>query len=177
VTLGRASVTGGAVLGAFLIGMWMGPRVWQRPDVSRFPVGLVPGATQEETTAALADEPLAAGATRSGSHSTRTASSKRVATPALAPSAPILQKRLKPLLNRGADMRIASEGFHDGEQFAALAHAARNAAIPFMLLKHQVLNQGQTLAGAIRSSKPELNAAFEAKRARAEARVDVEALD
>jgi hypothetical protein len=171
-------MTGAALLGVLLIGMWIGPRVMHGPDVSPSFVGLVPGATPAETATALSDEsPLAAGTTRSGARSARAPSLKRVAAPAVAPSAPILQERLKPLLNKGADMRIASDGFRDGEQFAALAHAARNVDIPFMLLKHQVLNQGQSLAEAIRSSKPELNAAAEAERARAEARSDVAALD
>jgi hypothetical protein len=176
VTLRQASITGAAALGAFLIGMWIGPPFMRSPDVSPSPVGLVPGATPEETAAALADEPPPTGkATRSGTRPTRLPSLKRVAAPAVAASAPVLQKRLKPLLNQGADMRIASEGFRDGEQFATLAHAARNVDVPFMLLKHQVLNQGQTLAEAIRSSKPGLNSTIEAERARAEARSDVAA--
>jgi hypothetical protein len=178
VTLGRASMTGAAVVGAFLIGIWVGPRVMRGPEVSPSPVGLVPGATPEETAAALADEPpLTVETTRSGARPTRPPALKRVAAPSVAASVPLLQKRLKPLLNQGADMRIASEGFRDGEQFATLAHAARNVDVPFMLLKHQVLNQGQTLAEAIRSSKPELNATIEAERAGAEARSDVAALD
>jgi hypothetical protein len=72
---------------------------------------------------------------------------------------------------------VASEGFRDSEQFAAVAHASRNVDIPFMVLKHRVLEEGQTLAQAIHSSKPELNARMEAQRARAEARLDVEALE
>jgi hypothetical protein len=171
-------MTGAAVLGGFLIGIWIGPRVMHGPDVSPSLVGLVPGATPEETAAALADEPpLTVETTRSGARPARPRSLKRVATPTVAASAPLLQKRLKPLLNQGADMTIASQGFRDGEQFATLAHAAHNVDVPFMLLKHRVLNQGQTLAEAIRSSKPELNAATEAERARAEARSDVAALD
>jgi hypothetical protein len=39
-----------------------------------------------------------------------------------------------------------------------------------------VLNQGKTLAEAIRESKPDLNALAEANRARAEARSDIAAL-
>jgi hypothetical protein len=178
VALGRASLTGAAVVGAFLIGIWIGPRVMHGPEVSPSPVGLVPGATPEETAAALADKPpLTVETTRSGARPTRPLALRRVAARSVAASVPLLQKRLKPLLNQGADMRIASEGFRDGEQFATLAHAARNVDVPFMLLKYQVLNQGQTLAEAIRSAKPELNATIEAERAGAEARSDVAALD
>jgi hypothetical protein len=178
VALGRASLTGAAVVGAFLIGIWIGPRVMHGPGVSPSPVGLVPGATPEETAAALADKPpLTVETTRSGARPTRPLALRRVAARSVAASVPLLQKRLKPLLNQGADMRIASEGFRDGEQFARLGHAARNVDVPFMLLKYQVLNQGQTLAEAIRSAKPELNATIEAERAGAEARSDVAALD
>jgi hypothetical protein len=76
-------------------------------------------------------------------------------------------------LNRGANMQIASEGFRDGEQFAASAHASRNADIPFMVLKHHVVDEGQTLDQAIRSTKPSVDATAEARRARDEARQDV----
>lgn len=70
-------------------------------------------------------------------------------------------------------MTIASEGFRDAEQFAAVAHAARNTEIPFVLLKHRVLNERKTLAAAIRESKPEMNADLESRRAVAEARSEL----
>ena len=70
-------------------------------------------------------------------------------------------------------MTVASQGFRNAEQFAAVAHAARNTEVPFMLLKHRVLNEGKTLVAAIRESKPDLNAQIEATRARAEARSDL----
>ena len=70
-------------------------------------------------------------------------------------------------------MTVAAEGFRDAEQFATVAHAARNTQVPFMLLKHRVLNEGQTLSAAIRSLKPDADAASEANRARTEARSDI----
>ena len=91
-------------------------------------------------------------------------------------SAPELQAHLKPLLNKGSDMTLAASDFRDAEQFAAVAHAARNTNVPFVLLKHRVLNEGKTLAEAIRESKPDLNALAEANRARAEAKSDMVAL-
>jgi hypothetical protein len=84
--------------------------------------------------------------------------------------------RLKPLLNAGTNLTLAAEGFRGGEQFATLVHAARNTNIPFMVLKHRVLNERKTLADAIAESKPDVNAAGEARRARAQARLDIEAL-
>ena len=88
-----------------------------------------------------------------------------------------LHDRLKPLLKSGADMSIASEGFKSAEQFATVAHAAQNTDVPFMLLKHRVLNEGDTLVAAIRESKPDVDAVAEVDRARAEARADLAQLD
>ena len=73
-------------------------------------------------------------------------------------------------------MEIAAEGFTSAEQFATVAYAAHNTDVPFMVLKHRVLDEGKTLAAAIRESKPGINAAAEVVRARAEARRDVASL-
>jgi hypothetical protein len=97
---------------------------------------------------------------------------KQRAAPGVISFSPEVQKRMKPLLNKGADMTVASEGFRSAEQFATVAHAARNTEVPFMLLKHRVLDERQTLAAAIHASKPDLNAADEAGRARAQAKDD-----
>ena len=91
-------------------------------------------------------------------------------------SAPELHDRLKPVLARGTKIPMAVEGFKDAEQFATIAHAARNTQVPFILLKHRVLTEGQSLEAAIRASKPDLDAATEVERARTEARNDIAAL-
>ncbi len=96
--------------------------------------------------------------------------------PRVSPDAPELLGRLQPLLNKGADMTIAADGFPDAELFAAVAHAARNTEVPFMVLKHRVVNQRKTLDKAIAELKPAVNAPIEANRARAEARSDIAAL-
>jgi hypothetical protein len=70
-------------------------------------------------------------------------------------------------------MKMASEGFRDAELFASVAHAAKNTEVPFVLLKHRVLREGMTLDRAIAELKPNVNAAIEAQRARAEARSDI----
>lgn len=88
---------------------------------------------------------------------------------------PALQERVKPLLKRGTDMDLAVQGFTKAEDFAAVAHAANNCDIPFVLLKHRVLNEHMTLARAIQVSRPMISADVEAGRARAEARSDVAA--
>jgi hypothetical protein len=89
---------------------------------------------------------------------------------------PDLQARLKPVLNRGTRMEMAAAGFRDAEQFATVAHAARNTGVPFAVLKHRVLEERQTLARAIRSSKPDLDAQREVVRARRAARDDIAAI-
>jgi hypothetical protein len=91
-------------------------------------------------------------------------------------SARPVQERVKGLLNRGADVRKAAEGFPNALQLMTVAHAARNTDIPFMVLKHRVLVEGKPLTAAIAELKPELNEVAEAKRARAEARADLSRL-
>ena len=95
---------------------------------------------------------------------------------AVSASSPALHARLKPLLNRGANVTVAANDFEDAAQFAAVAHAARNTEIPFMLLKHQVLRGGMSLTDAIRSLRPDANAGVEAELAAAEAAVDLASL-
>jgi hypothetical protein len=73
-------------------------------------------------------------------------------------------------------MEVAAEGFRSAEQFAMVAHAARNTGVPFMVLKDRVLNDGRTLADAIRESKPEVDAKAEVARAEAAAKSDLEAV-
>jgi hypothetical protein len=88
-------------------------------------------------------------------------------------SAPEFHARIKPVLARGTKLPLAVEGFTSAEQFATLAHAARNTQVPFILLKHRVLIEGQSLEEAIRASKPEIDAHVEALRAKGEARADI----
>jgi hypothetical protein len=107
---------------------------------------------------------------------TRAESKVRAHVAAISTSAPQLHERLKPVLSRGTRMELAADGFRDAEQFATVAHAARNTGVPFVVLKHRVLNDGQTLANAIRASKPELDAKREVSRARSAARSDLEAI-
>jgi hypothetical protein len=161
MTLAKASAVVLGLLFAVALGIWVGPYVTDRGAPMTDTPSVRAPATQPSPTAA----------------SSRRARARRVApAPAVPASAPEVHARLKPLLNMGTNMEIASEGFRDAEQFAAVAHAARNTKVPFMVLKHRVLNERKTLAAAIGESKPNLNAAREARRARAEARSDLAAL-
>ena len=149
-----------AILGlaaAFAIGVWAGPYVRDVGD----------RAAMVSSERADAEKPAQKAAARRAPVRPRV-SEAPAAT--LAASEPDVHRHLKPLLNRGTKMKIASEGFRDAEQFAIVAHAAHNTKVPFMVLKHRVLNEGKSLADAIAESKPDVDAAAEAKRARAEAR-------
>ena len=73
-------------------------------------------------------------------------------------------------------MEIAADGFRSAEEFATVAHAARNTNLPFMVLKHRVLTEGRTLADAIHDSRPDVDPKAEVVRARAAAKADLEAV-
>ena len=92
-------------------------------------------------------------------------------------SEPRLHARLKPVLNSGARMTVAAEGFRSGEEFAAVAHAARNTNVPFMVLKHRVVYETRSLQAAIQELKPDVNGAVEARRAYTQAKSDISALE
>jgi len=150
------------------IGAVVGPKLAHHSDGST--------ATPTTTAASTASNPAPSPPAPATSASHATAA--KPAAPRVAridATRPDVEARLKPLLNRGANMKIAAEGFQNAEQFAAVAHAARNTDVPFMLLKHRVLIEGKTLTQAIHESRP-ANAAREAARARREARTDMTAL-
>jgi hypothetical protein len=172
MTFGKASALTLGLLAAMAFGIWIGPYVMDSSpmvaDKAAVKTAAPPAAVAEESAVA----------SRAG----RTAE-KRASAPegeamasAISTSAPELHARIKPLLNKGADMTLASAGFQDAEQFAAVAHAARNTEIPFVLLRHRVLNEGKTLSAAIQESRQDLNAEVEANLAFAQAKSDLAAV-
>ncbi len=174
MTSGKWVLLGVGLAGVVALGVIAGPRLVHHDDTTVAATPATPdsmASTEKDTTA----KPRAkAPVTRTATRSTRTIAPERV--PSLPADKPELQARLKPVLNQGAKMDIASEGFKSGEQFAAVAHAAKNTAIPFMVLKHRVVDERKTLAQAIRESRPDLNAQHEAVRARDAARFDIAAI-
>lgn len=171
--------TSAAVLGlvaGIALGVWVGAEMTSGRTVAETPVAV------DQTVAAPAPEPVKATPRRS--RVVRAASAKAAHAPADAPklvmtipvSAPELHDRMKPVLARGTKIPLAVEGFKDAEQFATIAHAARNTQVPFILLKHRVLAEGQSLEEAILASKPDLDAATEVALARSEAKADLAAL-
>ncbi len=158
----RKSVTVVLVLVAVVaLGVLAWPRLMNR--TAEAPAATPPLTASEPATPATEPSRPAA---RPRAESTRN-------VPEVAPTTPELQKALKPLLSYGTNLDKAADGFKTGAQFAAVAHAAKNTSVPFVVLKHRVLNENKSLAAAIHESKPELNANREATKAWDEARQEL----
>jgi hypothetical protein len=180
MTAGKAAALTAGFLGAFAVGVAVGPSVRDRLSIENTRV-----APSADTTAATNASPPAASSTapaktpraRATAVPRKTAPSSAVEANAASSSVPLseprLHSRLKPVLNRGARMDVAAEGFRSAEEFATVAHAARNTEVPFMVLKHRVLIDKRTLADAIHEAKPEIDARAEVARAEAAAKSDI----
>lgn len=155
-TILKASALTLSLAGAFALGVWTAPHFANEPALSA-PAPIADGENPGVPGVPGYTVPTKATA----------------AKPATAATAGPVQQHARLLLRSGADPMVAAEGFPDAVTFVSVAHAAKNTDIPFMLLKHRVLNQGQPLAQAIRASRPELDAVLESNRARAEARADL----
>ena len=156
------------ILGGAALGVWIGADM-ATPDLVSAPMAAV------QPVEAPAPAPVKV-ASRRGRVARAATSEAPKLVMTIPVSAPELHDRMKPVLARGTKIPMAAAGFTDAVQFATLAHAARNTQVPFILLKHRVLTEGQSLEQAIRASKPDLDAASEVERARTEARSDVSAL-
>lgn len=144
------------LVGAFALGLTLGPQINANRNTDPAPV-----ATVEPVTVTTPVETPA---------TVRTAPRLERVLPA---DAKPVQKQVKPLLAQGTNVEMAADGFHNARELMTVAYASRNTEIPFVLLKHRVLNEGKTLGRAIRDSRPELNEAAEVSRARAEAKADL----
>jgi hypothetical protein len=151
-------------IGAFGLGVWTAPHVRNIDMDVNPPVEQVEMAEPVAEPRTVRDTPVVVVRDRSESYAP---------VVVLEASAAPVQKHVKPLLTWGTDTQKAAEGFTSAEEFVTVAHAAKNTQVPFILLKHRVLNEKKSLEAAIRASKPELDAALEADRARLEARADL----
>ena len=175
---GKTSAATLGLVGGLALGVWIGSEVTSsRADVTPQPAAVATEPVPESPAATAPAKP------RRVTRAARVASSAAIEAPVpesapklvmtIPVSAPELHQRMKPVLARGTKLPMAVEGFSSAEQFATLAHAARNTQVPFILLKHRVLSEGQSLEDAIRASKPDIDARTEALRARGEARADI----
>jgi hypothetical protein len=161
MTFARTAATGLAVVGAFALGAAVGPTIHATRNAE----------TIRPAVVAPEEAPRLVSAETSPVMPVRNAAPRLTRVP-MASAEPV-REQVKTILNRGTDVRKASEGFANAHQFMTVAYAAKNTEIPFMLLKHRVLNERKPLTAAIKESKPELDETAEAARARAEARASL----
>jgi len=186
MTSGKIVMLSVGLAGAVALGVVFGPRLVHHDDDTTVAAATAPADTPAPAVEDAKTRPITtarakpAPSTADKEAESTVAKGTRTIAPdvvkALPASEPELGARLKPVLNQGAKMDIAAEGFKDGEQFAAVAHASKNTAIPFMLLKHRVVEEHKSLAQAIRESRPDLNPTREALRAHDAARFDIAAI-
>jgi len=176
MTVGKASALTAGFLAAFALGIAIAPSVRG---------GLADSGTHTTPRpAAVASEPVPAPpvAPPARVNAPRAKAPAAPRNKAAAPSVkvsltePRLHDRLKPLLNRGVRMDVAADGFRSAEEFAVIAHAARNTKVPFMVLKHRVVTEGRTLVDAIHEAKPDLDAKAEVQKAQTAAKSDLAAV-
>ena len=178
---GRTSAATLGLVGGLALGVWIGSEMTSGREAMAPESAVVTTQAAETSAAPQPDKPKRV--TRVA-RVNRSAAAVDAPAPESAPklvmtipvSAPELHARMKPMLARGTKLPLAAEGFRDAEQFATLAHAAKNTQVPFILLKHRVITEGQSLEEAIRASKPGIDAKGEVARARAAARSDIAAL-
>ena len=174
MTYGKGLALALGFVGATALGVAIGPYVIDHPAARQASVDV-----RQDGDVASAAKSSANRAARTGDAATmgRTATNAP-ASNSITTASPELHAKLRPLFVFAGkpDMTRVSAGFDNAEQFAAVAHAARNMEIPFALLRHRVTEQDKSLEAAIRELKPDVNAAIEAERARAEARSDIAAI-
>jgi hypothetical protein len=143
--------------------------------VAAFALGMVAGAQLDRTTPSMTQAVEAAPASApEPATATPPARARAVRLERVPPAtAPAVQRQVRLLLNSGADPEMAAQGFGNARELITVAYAARNTDIPFVLLKHRVLQEKMSLASAIQKSRPELDEIAEVNRARAEARADL----
>ena len=176
MTFGKAFALSTGFAGAFAIGVLVGPSLTDGWRHSSSDVSVTePAAPAPTETPAPAAPRARVNAPRASADRAESAAANTAA--AIPASTPELQQRLKSVLRSGAKMDVAADGFKNAEQFATVAHASRNTDVPFMLLKHRVVDEGKSVEAAIRESKPDLDASAEVAKARDQARADVAALN
>jgi hypothetical protein len=165
MTVGKATALTAGFVGAVILGIAIGPSVTDRLSDK--------GPAQSQASPAVAEKAPSSAATQTRASAPR---AKVNATSRISVSEPRLHQRLKPVLHEGTKMEIAAEGFKNAEDFATVAHAARNTNVPFVVLKHRVVTEGRTLAQAIHEFKPEIDAKAEVSKARRAAKSDLAAI-
>jgi hypothetical protein len=167
----KATALGAAIFGSIMFGAWVGPHLTDHAQAfgsADIQLAAPPSQPSDEPSPKKSEPTMRLERLRNAFHA---------ATAAAVPlESPDLFKRLKPLLRERAEMDVVVAGFSSAEDLAATIHAARNIKVPFMVLKHAVVDEKQTLAAAIHVAKPAADASLEADLARSEARADLAAI-
>jgi hypothetical protein len=167
----KASAFAAALFGSMVFGAWIGPYLADRAQafgdgdiqLTSGPAPVpTPSAPKKPEPKTHAERPHVAAVPLPSARMTKPSLDDRK-----------LARRLKPMLTDGADMDVVASGFRNSEDLAATVHAARNTKVPFMVLKHEIVDEGRTLAAAIHIVKPSADASLEADLARSEARADL----
>ena len=187
MTVGKASALAAGFVGALALGVAIGPTVHDKlsktsaPDTvvtesAPAPTTPAPAPARRATKRAVASAPAKEDSDLRASASeplVKAGPPGSVQSVAVAVWEPDLRERVKSVLNKGTKLELAAEDFRTAEEFVTVAHAARNTSVPFVVLKHRVLNEGRTLSDAIHEAKPELDAKAEVARAREAAQADL----
>lgn len=85
-----------------------------------------------------------------------------------------LASKLQNLLPQGTNLQQAAQGFKNLGQFVAAVHVAHNLGIPFDQLKAKLMGPPtESLGKAIHSLKPDVKSSDEAKKAKKQAKQDM----
>lgn len=181
MTVGKASALAAGFVGAVALGVAIGPTVHDKWAKTTIPTSSAVTDSPTESAPAPAPAPAKARVRRAATAPSRSAEARpamshprgSVRSVKVAVWEPELRDRVKKVLNPGTQIELAAANFETPAEFVTVAHAARNTSVPFVVLKHRLLNEGQTLAEAIHEFKPNLDAKAEVARARAEAQADL----
>ena len=182
MTVGKASALAAGFVGALALGVAIGPTVHDRLSktstqdtavTESAPAPATPAPAARATKRAVAPAPAKSERVRASEPLVPAGPPGSVQSVAVAVWEPDLRERVQSVLNKGTKLELAAEDFRTAEEFVTVAHAARNTSVPFMVLKHRVLNEGRTLSDAIHEAKPDLDAKAEVARAREAAQADL----
>ena len=184
MTVGKASALAAGFVGALALGVAIGPTVHDKlsktstrdtavTESAPAPTSPAPAARASKRAVAVAAAPAKSERARASEPLVPAGPPGSVSSVAVAVWEPELRERVQSVLNKGTKLELAAEDFRTTEEFVTVAHAARNTSVPFMVLKHRVLNEGRTLSDAIHEAKPDLDAKAEVARAREAAQADL----
>src|SRR5687768_3788918 len=104
MTMGKMTALAFGLVGGFALGVWTGPHLMQRPDRDESAVHQTVAVPEAEHPRDVILEAKQARAARAAAARAAAAPAAAARTAHVNVDAPALQQRLKPVLNRGANM-------------------------------------------------------------------------